>query len=394
MISVQEAQQIILQNIPTKKTALVPLSKAAGLVVSSDITARTDIPAFPQSSMDGYALKFEDRNNPLMIKGEMAAGTSQLLTIETGEATRIFTGAPLPEGADTVVMQEKIKIENGRLMISDDALSSGLNVRPKGSEVRKGEAAMAAGTYLSPAAIGFLAGIGHDRVEVYVPPAVAIIITGNELQDPGHDLVFGQVFEANSFQLKAALRKTGITDIQIFTAGDHPEELMQVLKQALTVSDVVLLNGGVSVGDYDFVTAAAEQCGVIQQFHKIKQKPGKPLFFGTKDDKLIFGLPGNPSSSLTCFYEYVLPALEQLTGLKNSVKKKEAIVSNDYKKSAGLTHFLKAYYDEEQEEVSPLYAQESYRLHSFAQANCFIVLPEDSTGCLKGDRVEVHLLPI
>lgn len=394
MISVHEAQQIILQNIPAKKTALIPLSEAAGLVVSSDITALTDIPAFPQSSMDGYALKFQDRINPLTIKGEMAAGTSQPLTIETGETIRIFTGAPLPEGADTVVMQEKIKIENDRLIILDDALSSGLNVRPKGSEVKKGEIAMVAGTYLSPAAIGFLAGIGHDLVEVYAPPAVAIIITGNELQNPGQNLAFGQVYEANSFQLKAALRKIGITDIQVFTAGDHPEELMQVLKQALTVSDVVLLNGGVSVGDYDFVTAAAEQCGVVQQFHKIKQKPGKPLFFGTKDNKLIFGLPGNPSSSLTCFYEYVLPALEQLTALKNSVKKKEAVAVYDYKKSAGLTHFLKACYDEEQGEVSPLHAQESYRLHSFAQANCFIVLSEESTGCLKGDRVEVHLLPV
>ena len=394
MISVHEAQQIILQNIPAKKTALIPLSEAAGLVVSSDISARTDIPAFPQSSMDGYALKFQDRSKPLMIKGEMAAGTSQPLTIETGEATRIFTGAPLPEGADTVVMQEKIKTENGQLIILDDALNLGLNVRPKGSEVRKGETAMASGTYLSPAAVGFLAGIGHDRVEVYVPPAVAIIITGNELQNPGQDLAFGQVYEANSFQLKAALRITGIKDIHVFTAGDHPEELMNILQQTLKVSDVVLLNGGVSVGDYDFVTAAAAQCGVVQQFHKIKQKPGKPLFFGTKGEKLIFGLPGNPSSSLTCFYEYVLPALEQLTGLKNLIKKKEAVAAYDYKKPAGLTHFLKAYYDEEQGEVSPLHAQESYRLHSFAQANCFIVLPEGSAGCLKGDRVEVHLLPV
>lgn len=394
MISVHEAQQIILQNASTKKTALIPLSEAAGLVVSSDITAHTDIPAFSQSSMDGYALKFEDRRQPLTIKGEMAAGASQPLAIETGEATRIFTGAPLPEGADTVVMQEKINIENGRLLISDEGLSLGLNVRPKGSEVKKGETAMAAGTYLSPAAIGFLAGIGHDRVEVFVPPVIAIIVTGNELQNPGRDLAFGQVYEANSFQLKAALQKTGITDIHVFTAGDHPEELMDVLQKALAMSDVVLLNGGVSVGDYDFVASAAEQCGIIQKFHKIKQKPGKPLFFGIKGEKLIFGLPGNPSSSLTCFYEYVLPALEQVTGLKNSVKKKEAVAAHDYKKPAGLTHFLKAYYDEEHGEASPLYAQESYRLHSFAQANCFIVLPEESAGCVKGDKVEIHLLPV
>ncbi|GEN75416.1 molybdopterin molybdotransferase MoeA [Chryseobacterium hagamense] len=392
MISVTEAKQIILNDVPERKTKVLPLSEAAGLVTSSDVIAGTDIPGFPQSSMDGYALKFEDKNLPLEIIGEMAAGTTAALQIKNGQASRIFTGAPLPGGADTVVMQEKITVENQRLVIHDENLGQGLNVRPKGSEVKQGTVAMAAGTVLSPAAVGFLAGIGKDRVEVYCPPVIAVILTGNELQDPGKELAFGQVYEANSYQLKAALEKTGVKKIHIFRAEDDPGKLQQILDQALAISDMVLLNGGVSVGDYDFVTRAAEHCGIEEKFHKIRQKPGKPLFFGTKGEKLVFGLPGNPSSSLTCFYEYVLPAVEQLAGLKNSIRKIHATATHDYAKPAGLTHFLKAFYEEGK--VTPLHAQESYRLHSFAQANCFLVLPEESTGCREGDTVEIHRLPV
>ena len=392
MISVTEAKQIIQNSKLPKKSVVLPLSEAFGLVTSKDVIAATDIPNFAQSSMDGYALKYEDKQTPLKVIGEMAAGTSKQLKISNGEATRIFTGAPLPENADTVVMQEKIRLENNTLVIEDENLQFGLNVRPKGAEVKKGEVAMVAETYLSAAAIGFLAGIGCAAVSIYQPPKIAIILTGNELQQPGNPLEFGQVYEANSFQLKAVLNKIGIKDIQVFTAEDNPEELQKVLENALNKSDVVLLNGGVSVGDYDFVTQAAKSCGIEEKFHKIKQKPGKPLFFGTKEDKLVFGLPGNPSSSLTCFYEYVLPALENAMGLKASVQEIKASATHDYPKPIGLTHFLKAFYSDGK--ATPLHAQESFRLHSFAQANCFIVLPEESAGCKAGDNVTVHLLPL
>ncbi|RZJ69088.1 MAG: molybdopterin molybdenumtransferase MoeA, partial [Flavobacterium sp.] len=205
------------------------------------------------------------------------------------------------------------------------------------------------------------------------------------------ELQFGQVYEANSVQLSAALKNTGIREIKIYRAEDDPEKLAGVLDKAMQENDVVLLNGGVSVGDYDFVVGAAKKLGVDQKFHKIRQKPGKPLFFGTKGDKLIFGLPGNPSSSLTCFYEYVLPALEKMMQLPPKGKKIMATATHDYDKAVGLTHFLKGSYNDGT--VTPLHAQESFRLHSFSQANCFIVLPEQSNGCKAGDAVEVHLLP-
>jgi molybdopterin molybdotransferase len=393
MIAVQEAKNIIKDAVSGSRTISLPLAQAFGLVSAAEVIATTDIPNFGQSSMDGYAFKFADKDGPITIIGEMAAGTSVLLRIASGQATRIFTGAPLPEGADTVVMQEKIRLEGGNLVINDDAgLKEGQNVRPKGAEVKQGEIAMPSGTYLSAAALGFLAGIGCSQVTVFAPPAVGIILTGNELREPGNPLEFGQVYEANSIQLSAALRKTGVNKISVYRVEDDPEKLKQVLLQAIAENDVVLLNGGVSVGDYDFVAAAAKSCGVTKKFHKIRQKPGKPLYFGVKGNKLIFGLPGNPSSSLTCFYEYVLPALEKMMHLPSGLQEVNAEVTHSYEKPAGLTHFLKAYFNNGK--VTPLHAQESFRLHSFAHANCFIVLPEESTGCEAGNTVEVHLLPL
>ena len=392
MISVQEAKQIIRDAALAPKIVKLPLLEAFGSILAEDIIATVDIPNFAQSSMDGYAIKFEDKDKPLAIIGEMPAGVKRYLEIESGQATRIFTGAPLPQGADTVIMQEKVLVEDKILTLQDDNLSLGHNVRPKGAEVKSGELAMEKGTYLSAAALGFLAGIGCTHVNIYAAPKVAIILTGNELQEPGKPLAFGQVYEANSVLLTTALNKAGVGDITILRSEDNPETLAAVLKQALETADVVLLNGGVSVGDYDYVIGAAQACGIEQKFHKIKQKPGKPLFFGTKQDKLVFGLPGNPSSGLTCFYEYVLPTLERLMQKEPSVISTTATATHNYNKPAGLTHFLKAFYKEGK--VTPLHAQESFRLHSFAQANCFIVLPEESTGCAVGDSIEVHLLPL
>ena len=166
---------------------------------------------------------------------------------------------------------------------------------------------MAVGTHLSAAAIGFLAGIGITHVTIYPPPAITIIITGNQFQTAGNPLQFGQVYEASSIMLIAALQKAGVININILKAADDKQELKRILENALQQSDMVLFTGGVSVGDYDFVLQISKECGIEKQFHKIKQRPGKPLFFGTAKNKMVFGLPGNPSSSLVCFYEYVLP---------------------------------------------------------------------------------------
>lgn len=391
MITVNEANALIYNNVTRLTPEKRPISKAGGHTLAQDIYAPTDIPAFHQSSMDGYALKYDDKDRQLSVSGELAAGTSRMLTIHSGECARIYTGAPLPEGADTVVMQEKITVLNGKIIVQDPKLTPGANTREKGAEIRTGAVAMEKGNYLSPAAIGFLAGIGIAELLVYPEPTVSIIVTGSELQKPGRVLQFGQVYESNSYSLSAALNKEGISDPEVLEADDELEIITQMLKKALIKSDVVLLTGGVSSGDYDFVMEAARRCNVIQIFHKVKQKPGKPFYFGKLQEKLVFGLPGNPSSVLSCYYNYVLPALKLLSGRENSVKKTSATLTHSYAKPAGLTHFLKGIFKDGK--ATLLNAQESYRLSSFAQANCLICLPEEKENFEAGELIDVVLLP-
>jgi molybdopterin molybdotransferase len=394
MISVTEAKEIINNNTIALAAVRSMLDQADGKVLAEDVYAIADIPAFPQSSMDGYAFSFEGwkKHKKIKIVGEVVAGSNENITLDSGNAVRIFTGAAVPTGADTVIMQEKTKIHNEELIIEDESLQPGTSVRPRGSEIKAGALALRKGSTLSPAAIGFLAGIGTVEVKVYPNPSISIIITGNELQQPGRPLEHGQVYESNSFALKAVLKQLQIENVQISYAIDKPEIVTSSLQKALQQSDVVLLTGGISVGDYDFVLQAATECSVEKLFHKVKQRPGKPLYFGKKNDKFVFGLPGNPSSVLTCFYQYVIPAIEKLSNKKPLLKIIQAPLSKPFQKTALLTHFLKGIYDGKV--VTPLEAQESYRLSSFATANCLIQIDEEITACNEGEFVAVYLLPV
>lgn len=394
MISVEEAKKLISENSVVSPPVTYCLQQAAGMVLAEYLFASIDIPAYAQSSMDGYAFSFPDwkANRSLKINGEMAAGSNETVTLSPGNAVRIFTGAAVPPGADTVVIQEKTKIENDRLYIEDENILQGSNVRAKGSEIKAGQLALAKESLLMPAAIGFLAGIGIAEVLVYPHPSVSIIVTGNELQTPGQPLLYGQVYESNSYSLQAALKQLQIQKIKTYKVEDELEAVKKVLNDAMQQSDIVFLTGGVSVGDYDFVALAAAQNGVEKIFHKIKQRPGKPFYFGKKENKLVFGLPGNPASVLTCFYEYAEPALKKIGKQKTGLRVMQVPLTTAFKKAAGLTHFVKGFYDGKM--VTPLTAQESYRLSSFANANCFIQINEETTTCEKGEIVEIHLLPV
>ena len=394
MITVTQAKTLIEQHTQTTVPRLIPLPEAAGLVLAEDVYSPIDIPAYPQASMDGYALRFDgyQQYGTLEIAGVVAAGSDAQPVLQPQQAMRIFTGAAVPEGADTIVIQEKSVVRDGKLVIEDDQLERGLNVRPRGSEISTGQLALPKGSRLSPAAIGFLSGFGMTHVTVYAPPTVCIIVTGNELQDPGTPLQHGQVYESNSHTLRAVLDPLRIRKVTVDRSADSLETLVEVLNKAIAEHDIVMLNGGISVGDYDYVLKATEICGIEKIFHKIRQKPGKPIYFGTKGNKLIFGLPGNPASVLTCFYEYVTVALRKYYHAEPGIRVVQAPLAQAFRKAAGLTHFLKGYYDGAT--VLPLDAQESYRLSSFARANCLVVIEEERTACEAGEMVEVHLLPV
>lgn len=393
LITVEEAKALIKENCKPLNVVSLRLNNALNTVLAEDIYSPIDMPGFEQSAMDGYAIAFDDlaQANSIMVIGESYAGITQQQLLQPQTAIRIFTGAPLPLNADTVVMQEHVKRNGDEITIDAPILSKGMNVRSKGSEIKKGSLAMRKGELLSPAAIGYLAGLGTTQIKVYDFPSVSIITTGKEIIPPGNSLQFGQVYESNSLTLTNALKQIHISKISVYVADDEMEVLQSTIEKALHESDIVLITGGVSVGDYDLVPAALAKSGVDTVFHKVKQRPGKPLLFGRKGYKTVFGLPGNPSSVLSCFYNYVLPAIQYMMNRPGGfIETRLLKMKEEFTKQIPLTQFLKGRY--ENDEVIQLGAQESFRLSSFAVANCLIEIPAEKMLVSKGEIVRVHVL--
>lgn len=390
MTEVNEARKIILDNCTTTAVDEMPLLSATGFVLAEPVYSAIDTPPFDQSAMDGFAFSFDkwDKKSALKVVGEERAGDDSGILVKQQEAVRIFTGAPLPHGADTVVMQEKVSDADGGILIEDAAIAKGSNVRPKASQTKMHRIALPAGHYLSPASIAFLAGIGTEKVKVYSHPKISIIVTGSELTAPGTPLERGKIYESNSFGLAAALHRLHIQPAAILTTRDDREEIREAIQSQLD-SDIILLSAGISVGDYDFVAGALEDCGVKKIFHKVKQKPGKPLYFGRYRNSLVFGLPGNPASALTCFYEYVQDAI--LCSCKKETGRKIVLpLLNDYTKRKGLTYFLKGKIANGGVEI--LKHQESYLMNSFAEADCLVELEEGKENFQKGEPVKVRMI--
>ena len=392
MISVSEAQNKILETVKCSKAVSLEISEATGYVLAKNISSPLDLPPFNQSAMDGYALIAEDfaQGKSILVTGESAAGKSFSKSVSPGQAVRIFTGAEIPKNADAVVMQEKAVRQHDSLLIQEEHILPGQNIRMKGSQIRKGMPALSKGLLLSPAGIGFLASMGLKKISVYRKPAVSVIVTGNELQEAGTILEKGKIYESNALTLQSALRHYGIENVKTFFAGDDEKQTRKKFRKALKKSDIILFTGGISVGDYDYVGKALEKEKVKEIFYKVKQKPGKPLYFGTKNKKYIFGLPGNPASVLTCLYEYVLPAIRKFSGYTDCLPQNVQLsLSKDFRKKKGMTCFLKAVTDFMT--VTPLEGQESYIMRTFAEANCLAVIPEESENVSAGDTIAVHL---
>jgi molybdopterin molybdotransferase len=391
MISVSEAQQLIIKHSSASKPTTIALKDALNYVLTEDITAPIPIPPFNQSAVDGYAFCFNTNNNSYTIVDEIPAGDTRKIDINANEAARIFTGSKVPENCDTVIMQEFTKVENNQLFIDDENLKTGGNIRTKGYQIKQGDTALSKGNVLNPAAIGFLATLGITEVSVFTLPKVSILITGNELVAPGEKLDEGQIYESNSLMLKAAFEKMNISPT-ISYLKDNQEATTNAITNALNNADMVILSGGISVGDYDFVQQGILENGVSQIFYKVAQKPGKPLFFGKKENKAVFGLPGNPAAALTCFYEYIYPYINLSFGLKQAfLNQLQLPLSKDIKQKPGRATFLKATTDFKT--VTPLEGQNSDALQSFAYANALLLTPADAKIIKKGELVNVHLLP-
>lgn len=391
MVAVPHAREIIGQEIVPLPPKLVKLQEAASLVLAEPVYAPLQVPMFLQSGMDGYAFAFNPDQPRYRIAGEVQAGPDRPFVLPPGMAVRIFTGAPLPEGADTVLMQEKAVIDQGELLVKDDKLKKGDHVRPAGSDIHQGEMVLDAGSVLSPVKMGALASIGIAEVLVHPRPRVVILVTGNEVQVPGLPLRYGQVYDSTSSMLVGALRERLAEQLDVHYVKDNLEELAHLLHQQLQAADLVLVTGGVSVGDHDYTFKAFKACGIRICFHKVRQKPGKPLLFGMKGLKPVFGLPGNPASVITCFYEYIYPAIGRLLHKPQQLATKSLPLENPYEKPAGITHFLKARIVNQKVQI--LAGQDSYKLNMLAKADGIAVIPETAAKLSAGDLVEVHLLP-
>ena len=370
MISIQEALQIVEgQQVPLKSQK-IKLSEALGFTLAQTITSPFDLPSFDNSAMDGYAVR--GISDSYEIIGEIQAGNISEFHLKDGDAVRIFTGAKVPSSATAVVMQEQTDVQNDILKVNAEIKES-QNIRRKGNELTKGDIVFEPGKNIDPATVGLITSLGITEVEVFEKPIIRIISTGDELIAPGQPLQEGQIYESNSSTLTAVLQKYGFDCAEKSHLKDDFELIKSNIAKALDSSDVLLLSGGISVGDYDFVRQALIENGVDELFYKVWQKPGKPLYFGRKDDTFVFALPGNPASSLTCFYVYVLPLLQKMSGSKETgLMRVNVPLAHDYTMNIDRPSFLKAKIEHQQ--VSILDGQASSMIHSMSMANalCFI----------------------
>ena len=392
MISVEQALSIVKNNsFATSNFEIKKIHDALGFTLFEDITSPINMPPFRQSAMDGFALNLNGKDTYAII-GEIKAGDGHHPTLNIGEAVRIFTGAPVPDTANAVVMQEKVTVDNSSLIINTE-VSKNENIRPLGEQVLKGEIALCKGTRLNPAGIAFLSALGIEQIKVFKSPSIAVVATGNELVEPGQNLGYGQIYESNTTMLSSALIGLGFKEITTYKVKDSYNATVNLLDEVITNNDVILISGGISVGDYDFVGRALHELGVGQQFYKVHQKPGKPLFFGKKGIKNIFALPGNPAAALSCFYIYVYPTLQIMCGNKDfSLIRITGSSQSSYVKKSGRPEFLKAFFNDGKVEL--LEGQNSSMLHTFALANALVYLPDNLNSVNINDNVEVILLPI
>lgn len=391
MITVENAihtiRKVTKQNLKSEE---ISLEQSNGYVLFEDVISSINMPPFRQSAMDGYAICLHE--DPIYtVLEEIKAGDNINTPLKKGQAVRIYTGAPVPDSANAVIMQERTLLKDGTLFLTGNVKEND-NIRPLGEQVQNGEIALQKGTQLNAASIGFLATIGVSKVKVYTSPNVCILSTGNELVQPGTPLKHGQIYESNSIMLKTALQSNSVNDVSIHQVKDDYESTKKLLQHCIENNDVVIVSGGISVGDYDFVGKALLELKVEEQFYKVQQKPGKPLFFGTKENTLIFALPGNPAAALTCFYIYANPSIQQFKGLQQFEQTHFSAKSkSSFTKKGNRAQFLKAHYSNGKVEI--LEGQSSAMLQTFALANALVFMHQDAKSIEVDDVVPVIMLP-
>lgn len=402
MRSVEEHLSRILEVVEPLPPYEQPLLEALGLPICEDVASAIDLPSFDNSAMDGYACYAEDlagasESSPvtLPVVGESAAGQTKAYALSRGQTVKIMTGAPLPAGADSVVPVEWTDAGRARVEIRQAPLH-GQHVRPRGDDIRAGDALIEEGVSIGPREAMILAATGHGRVKARPRPRVVVISTGSELREPGAKLGYDSIYDSNSFALAAAARQADAIAYRVGIVSDDPQELTDTLSDQLVRADLVVTSGGVSKGDYDVVKDVLSRLGTVD-FAEVAMQPGKPQGFGTigEDDTPIFTLPGNPVSSYISFEVFVLPAIRRMMGkLPYRRPLVRAECTEGFGSPAGKKQFVRGHFEVTARgaQVRPVGGHGSHLIGSLSRSNCLIVVAEDATGVEAGATVDVLVL--
>jgi molybdopterin molybdotransferase len=393
LLSVAEALARVTQGLEPLKSETVPLDQAAGRVLAGDLAARLTQPPFDASAMDGYAVRGADVAElpaRLRLAGEAAAGHAFGGEVGAGEAVRIFTGAPVPKGADTIVLQEDAAEADGVVTVRE--AEAGRHIRPRGQDFKHGEVLLSTGRKLGPRELLLAAAMNHAEVPVRKKPKVAILATGDEVVPPGSELAPDQVVASVTYGLAALVGRHGGEAMSLGIAKDDAESLV-TLARAGSAADILLTIGGASVGEHDLVRSALAAEGLELDFWKIAMRPGKPLLYGRLGSQRVLGVPGNPVSALVCAQVFLVPMLERLLGLAGPARPRaEAVLAEALPANGPREHYMRAASEwtaEGQRRVRALPSQDSARMADFARADCLIVRPPEAPAATAGSRVRI-----
>ncbi|MEM7699493.1 MAG: gephyrin-like molybdotransferase Glp [Verrucomicrobiota bacterium] len=395
MLEEAEARKRVLSSVSPGPISWVPLELAGGLILGQEVVGLVDSPAFDNSSMDGYAVKAAEAETGatlLVDAAEQPAGRDLGWLLESGKAIRIFTGAPIPTDADAVIMQEDVDRDGDWIKIKEGVVS-GENIRRRGGDVCAGQLLLKPGTELGPAQLGLIASQGCPEVPVHLRPMVEIVTTGNELVEPGAPLLAGEIYNSNGPMLKAAAERLGA--VAATRHGiDDPVALRETISASIEAADIVVIAGGVSVGDHDYVKDVLTELGITTDFWRVRVKPGKPFVFGSGErGPLVFGVPGNPVSALVTFQLFVAPAIRKRLGYESENRefadRIEVTALEEISNRGDRPHYLRGIRDREGVRLSG--TQQSHAIFGLARANCLIRL-EPEQVVEPGDLVSV--LPI
>lgn len=394
MIHPQEALETILAQAKPLGMERVALQEAAWRVLAEDLVAPEDHPPFAASTMDGYAVLAADHSPWREVLGVQKAGAVLDVEVSDGLAVKIMTGAPIPPGADAVVQVENTEAADDHVIIHQEDVPAGLNIRPIGVDLKRGDTILAAGTRLGPSEIGLVAAMGLNPVPVFKRAKVSILSTGDELVEPGDPVGPGQIRDSNRFSLMAAIEAEGGDVVWSGKAPDERPELEQLLTERIAESDIVITSGGVSMGDLDLVKALLVELATVH-FRRVFFKPGKPLNFATSGKTMIFGLPGNPVSALTTFELFLRPALAVLNGRGPSPRPLVPVVLDAGATPADRIEYQRARVwvaDDGTLHAAPNGSQASSRLASFVGVNALLVIAPREFDYQPGERVQAMML--